>query len=168
MKTLKSFLPWIALTLSFFLVALLLLLFIGDFSLIPKRLAEDYYNDGIIKTEDHHFYLATDDTGSAIGDVKAVKRYAFLWKAVEGDITELWVGEQQAATLFCFEEGNVTHCFVQWTATKHESGKVYYAFRTNTVHVNGKDIELDRFSYFTVDTPLTQIAINGHNVTFKQ
>ena len=167
MKTLKRFLPWITLTLLFLLVALLLLLFVGNFSLFPQHLAEDYYNDDVIEAKDHYFYLATDDTGSLINDVKAIKRYAFLWKPVEGRITELWVGEQQAATLFCFEGDDITHCFIQWNATKHELGKDYYAFRTDTVQINGKEVKLDRYSYFTMDLPLAQIAINGHNATFK-
>lgn len=153
---------FIVLLLSFFLV-----LNIFDLVFIPEHAVEKLYRDHVIEADRYRFYLWTDSTGCVIGAVKAVKRYGFLWKATQGETTTLYVGEQAAGTLFCFENGDTTHCFIRWTVTKSEPGKDHYAFRTDSIQVNDKDVKLDRFSYFTMDAPITQMAFDGQTVILK-
>ena len=167
MKTGTQVLRLIVLILAVLLLVLFLALDCFDLTFSPERAVEDLYRDAVIEADRYRFYLWTDDTGCVIGAAKAVKRYGFLWKAVEGETTELYVNGQEAGTLFCFENGDTTHCFIRWTVTKSEPGKDHYAFRTDTVQVNGKDVALDRFSYFTVNEPIAQMAFERQAVSFN-
>ncbi len=168
MKKEKQIFPIILLSLTLLLLGFYLILSLGNFKFSSKNAVEELYQDSVIESERYRFYLSTDSTASVIGAVKAVKRYGFLWKVTEGEATDLYVGEQEAGTLFCFEDGDTTHCFIRWRITRREPGVDYYAFRTDTIQVNGKEVKLDRLSYFTVDAPIVKMAFDDQEVIFKQ
>ena len=167
MKARRQLLPSICLILILLALFLYLLLSLGNFTFTSRQAVEPLYRDTVIEGERYRFYLWTDGTGAAIGDVKATKRYLFLWKQVEGDAVDILIDGADAGTLFSFEDGDVTHHFIRWTVTQITPGVDHYAYRTDRVTVNGVDTPLDRVSYFTTAEPIETLVIGGKTATLK-
>ena len=164
MKAKKQLLPTVCLVLILLALLLYLLLTLGKLSFFPGNTVEDYYDDVMIKAGRYRFYCATDDTQSVIGEVKAAKRYLFLWKAVEPDSAKtIKVGAtgEVAGTLLCYKVGDTYHYFIDWAPQGQEAGIDLYTYRTDTITFNGKPVTLEKLSYFTADEPESAMTIGG-------
>ena len=163
-KVKKPLLPVICLTLILISLLLYLLLSLGGFSFFPSHVVGEYYNDTVIEAGRYRFYGATDDAGLVIGEVKAAKRYLFLWKAIEPDSSKIIKAGSEAeaaGVLNCYEVGDTYHYFIDWTPYKQESGVDHYKYRTETITFNGKTVTLDRYSYFSSTEREQSLKIGG-------
>ena len=165
MKAKKQVLPIILTLLILLTLTLYLVLSMGNFSFSSKDVVEKYYRDTLIEAKGFHFYCATSSDGGVINDVKGAKRYAFLWKERAPKKQYLALEDDIAGTLCSFEGKDTTHYFILWRVTAQEAGVDYYAYRTDTISIDGVSVALEKYSYFTDSNGWSELLIGGKQIT---
>lgn len=156
---------------------LLLLVAVGTLLLQGYRFTSDsavheyYHQFPVIRTDDYNFYLNDKEAAT---DVEAVRKTGLLFKNTDGYWRSLETRDGTSiGKLYCFDGKTATYYFLMsygyiaemGTA---EDGKSYaivnYPYRSQSINLNGKYVELQFYSYFSTSEPIEALKIKGEEI----
>ena len=157
------------------LIALCVLLCLG-FRFTPEATVGEYYRDNVhISTDEYDFYLnsmadnSDEENGYSDGH-QAVKKYGFLYKRVEEDVTDYkmrnpLVAEngESVGTLYSYKGKNETYHFIHWF-TSATAGETNVKYRSKTITINEQDVNLYLHCYFSTSEQIETLVVKDTNV----
>ena len=159
---------WIILALD---LTVCILWYLGYRFTSASAVHESYHPYPVIRTDDYDFYM---NDNQAPRSIRAVKKYGLLYKRVEGTMKELETTDgENVGALFCYEGKTRNHYFIMVNGYivdggHTEDGKVYatveYPYRTTEIHLNKKLVQLDFYTYFSLEGPIHSLAIKGKEI----
>ena len=169
-----------ALALVLCLLAVFLLL---GFRFAPEHIDNYalYQDDNMFVAGNYQFYSTFNIKGELdyFGvPGAAIQDHGLFWRRESADaIYQLTTANgDSVGVLHAFEDDDTTHYFIGYTmilqnlGTDDTTGTAYanttMPYFTDRILLNGAEIELQKYSYFASDAPITSLSWNGEEISF--
>lgn len=142
-----------------------------------------YQDDNRIIAGNYQFYSTFDIKGEldyfgVPGMV--IQKHGLFWRRESADaVYRLTTTDSNSVgVLHAFEDGDTTHYFIGYTLilqnmgadeqTGHAFANTTMPYFTDRIVLNGEEVALQKYCYFTTDQPLTSLSLKGEAITLTE